>query len=260
MSRSAPQLLILRTGHTSGEVIARHGDFDRWFVESMEGLGCRFTVRHVPTDGVGHTAAFDGVLVTGTPASVRDQDAWMRDLGDLLSAPGRVPVLAVCFAAQLAADALGGRVERNPTGWEIGTIDVEFTAAGERDPLFAGLPATLRVQSTHEDAITHLPDGTTLLAGNEHTRVQAFARGLLRAVQFHPEASAAALRLLVELRREILLRDTLEHGAASADEARKIVDGIAAGVRETGTGRRILANWVDAFVRQQQPDKVALTR
>jgi len=255
MNMASPRLLILRTGHTDHTIRAEHGDYEAWFTAAMEDLGCRFTLRHVPRDGLGSLAGFDGVLVTGTAASVRDRARWMQPLGDFLGERTEAgpPVLAVCFGAQLAAEALGGTVERNPRGWEIGTVEVDLTRNGLADPLFAGLPERLTVQATHEDHVSQLPLDVIRLAGNSAAFVQAFACGRhLRAVQFHPEAGAAVITSLIHLRRAILEADARLQGAPDAVSAREAVSGTLAGVRSSAHGRAILANWVKSFVRQAQ--------
>jgi len=255
MNMVAPRILILRTGHTDPAISAEHGDYDAWFTAAMDDLGCTFTLRHVPLDGLGSVAGFDGVLVTGAAFSVQDRREGMRPLSDYLGerTEGGPPVLAVCFGAQLAADALGGTVERNPQGWEIGSVEVELTREGLQDPLFTGLPGRLTVQATHEDHIAELPRDVIRLAGNRASRVQAFACGQrLRAVQFHPEADAGIISSLVHLRRAILEADARLKGAPDAAAAGTAVTGILEAVRATGHGRTILANWVKFFVRQTQ--------
>jgi len=255
MAMAAPRILILRAGNTDPTVRAEHGDYDAWFTGAMAGLGCRFTLRHVPDEGTGSVAGFDGILVTGTAAAVRDQADWMQPLGDFLGerTESGPPVLAVCFGAQLAAHALGGTVARNPAGWEIGTVQVDLTSPGLQDPLFTGLPRRLLVQSTHEDHISQLPLDTVLLAGNSGARVQAFAWGRrLRAVQFHPEAGAAVIRSLIRLRRAVLEADAQVQGETDMAAARAAVSALLAGVRPTPHGRAILANWVGSFVRQDR--------
>jgi len=249
--QATSRILILRTGHTDPEVIRHHGDYDRWVTDAMAGMDCQFTVHHVPDRGLPDLGGHDGVVVTGTAASVMDRAPWMAGLGEILAGAGdnTPPILALCFAAQLAADALGGRVERNPRGWEIGTVTVELTEAGRGDPLFRGLPPAVEVQATHEDHIAQLPATATLLAGNRKAPVQAFAHGnRLRAVQFHPEAGAGLLRRLITLRRGILEDDAHRHGSPDPEAAR-VVDRVHDGVRESGHGRQILANWLRGFVR-----------
>jgi GMP synthase (glutamine-hydrolysing) len=251
-SQTTSRILILRTGHTDPAVIRHHGDYDRWITDTMAGMDCRFTVHHVPDRGIPDLRGHDGVVVTGTAASVMDRAPWMAGLGETLAGNNgdTPPILALCFAAQLAAEALGGRVERNPRGWEIGTVTVRLTEAGRGDPLFGGLPPMVEVQATHEDHVADLPAGLTLLAGNRKAPVQAFAHGdRLRAVQFHPEAGAGLIRRLIRLRRGILEADARSHGAPDPDAARDGVARLHDSVRESGHGRRILANWLRGFVR-----------
>ncbi len=252
MASASPRILILRTGHTASQIVARHGDYDAWFTAAMADTGCEFSLRHVPQDGVGSMAGFDGILVTGTPASVRDGAAWMEPLGDYLGlrADTGPPLLAVCFGAQLAAHGLGGTVERNPRGWEIGTVTVDLTEDGRGDPLFAGLPQQITVQATHQDHVAELPADTTLLATNDKTAIQAFAWGTrLRALQFHPEAGVEILGQLVDLRRAILEADARLQGAMDGPTAAAQVQALADGLRPSGHGRTILANWVTSYVR-----------
>jgi GMP synthase (glutamine-hydrolysing) len=230
----APRVLIVKTGTTNPEVVARHGDYDAWFVRELSAGGATHAIvdayagASLPDPG-----AFDGIILTGSPLSVRDEAPWMAALGTwALAAADRVPVLAVCFGHQVVGEALGGRIEPNPEGGEYGTIDVDLTDAGAGHPLFAGLGPRLCVQSTHKDVLVTPPTapGTVLLGTTPNTRWQAFAWGpRLHAVQFHPELQAAALALLMETR------------------------GIPGETRPTDDGTRILANWL-AFVRTHSRD------
>lgn len=223
-----PRVLMIKTGTTNPVVVARHGDYDTWFRGSAPA-----DVAWTQVDaGAPLPAAsdFDGVLVTGSPKSVRDEETWMLPLGQWLvdAAAGGTPVMAVCFGHQIVGEVLGGRIGTHADGRELGTCAVELTAAGRRDPLFHGLPTILRVQQTHGDLLVEAPTdpGVVRLAGNAHTRWQAFSWGpLLRAVQFHPEAPAAALSHLLEVRGQSAHTVPTPHGPA------------------------ILANWVDHWVR-----------
>ena len=61
----------------------------------------------------------------------------------------------------MIAQALGGEVQKNPRGREIGTVRVTRVAD---DPLFSGLPRTFDVHETHVDAVARLPPGAEVLA------------------------------------------------------------------------------------------------
>ncbi len=233
------------------EVLRDHGDYDRWFTDRMDGLGCRFSVAHLPDGGFPSLDGYDGILVTGSVSSVLEPADWMGPLGETIvrSVAQGPPTLAVCFGAQMAAAALGGRVERNPLGWEIGTIGIDLTPQGLGDPLFSGLSPRVEVQAVHEDSVAALPPGATLLAGSEKAPVQAFSAGSrMRAVQFHPEASAGIIRQLVHLRRGRLEEDALAHGALDSPAARATVSRIEEGIHDAPAGRHVLANWVHHFL------------
>lgn len=215
---SAPRVLLVQTGSTHPDIVARDGDYDDWFVRnSPEGIAWT-RVRAFAGEALPDPAGFDGVLVTGSPLSVRDEAPWMSALGTwMVAAVAHTPVLAVCFGHQLVGEALGGRVGLSPAGRELGTTPVELSEAGRVDPLFSGLPPVLQVQQTHGDALLSPPSapGVVHLAGNAHTQWQAFAWGpRLRAVQFHPEVEPAVLgRLLATRDQQAELRES-EHGRA----------------------------------------------
>jgi GMP synthase (glutamine-hydrolysing) len=165
----------------------------------------------------------------------------MLALGEVLvEAAERVPVLGVCFGHQLLASALGAPVERNPRGPELGSCEVTLTAAGGADPFLAGLPSPLMVQQLHEDHVPAPPRGAVLLATGGHSPVQAFAAGpRLRAVQFHPEFTAARVRAMCDEERAWVDRG----GVGRYDET-------VAALRETPEANGLLERWVARFVRR----------
>lgn len=188
---------------------ARHplGNVGRWFERHLEVLhGITFETLRASTDSLSAAAeTADGIIFSGSP-----RDAWAEDpLNDRLMSVAREsarhgkPLLGVCFGHQLLARAFGGDVQRHPVGWEVGEITVQLTAAALNSPLFAGMPEELRVIESHRDAVLILPPGAQLLAGNEHTPIQAFSvEERVFGVQFHPEMTGDLLRHLWSDRRE----------------------------------------------------------
>jgi GMP synthase (glutamine-hydrolysing) len=123
-----------------------------------------------------------GVILSGGPSSVYDEDAPAADAGVLALG---VPVLGICYGLHFIVHHLGGRVKSAPLR-EYGHAEVVIEDA--TTPLFAGLPATLQVWMSHGDEALELPVGfrrtavtSNALAGiaNEERRIWA--------VQFHPE-------------------------------------------------------------------------
>src|SRR5438105_5100061 len=199
------RLLIVQTGTTQLQ-----GDYPRWFEHA---LGFAMPVCKAFA-GERLQAALDrhgprGIIVSGSPLSVTENAPWMLQLGsDLLEVAARgTPVLGVCFGHQLLGRAAGGEVVVNPRGREIGTVRVQLTEAGKRDPLFAwaGGAPEIEVQATHLDAVDPLPPGATLLASNENCAAQAFRLSeTVAGVQFHPALWKEAMRDLIISRREKL--------------------------------------------------------
>lgn len=126
-----------------------------------------------------------GLILSGGPASVNVFGAPRTD--SALYGWG-VPVLGICYGAQLMADQLGGAVGRNAVG-EYGRTDLTVRSGGGK--LLEGLPAEHPVWMSHFDAVVAAPPGAVVTAATAATPVAAFEdidRGLY-AVQFHPEVA-----------------------------------------------------------------------
>lgn len=128
-----------------------------------------------------------GVVLSGGPASVYDEDAPKSDprLFEL-----GVPVLGICYGAQLMVQQLGGNVE-NAEKREFGKADLSVT---KTDGLFAGLEtgeATHQVWMSHGDRVELLPEGFIPTAVSDNSPYAAFRHDVkpFTAVQFHPEVA-----------------------------------------------------------------------
>jgi GMP synthase (glutamine-hydrolysing) len=99
-----------------------------------------------------------------------------------------VPVLGICYGAQLMAELLGGRVKRTPFR-EYGPAKLE--RLGESSVLLADFNGTESVWMSHQDAITEPPPGAVSVARTEGAPVAVFEdqRRRLFGVQFHPEVA-----------------------------------------------------------------------
>ena len=122
------------------------------------------------------------IILSGGPNSVYDADAPKPDPAVW---SGRIPVLGICYGAQLMALELGGDVLPMAKR-EYGPASVTIT---DGDGLFDGLDRDQPVWMSHGDSITRLPEGFTSTAQTDSTAfagLQAPSRNLY-GIQFHPE-------------------------------------------------------------------------
>lgn len=135
----------------------------------------------------------DALIVAGSKYSVWEEVPHLAELSSLVrSARDRkIPMFGVCFGAQLFAHLFGGRVTRDAENGEWGTVEISTTDEALDDAIFVDLPFTFLAQEAHQDRITNLPPGSSLLASNDRCQVQAFFIPSANAygVQFHPERS-----------------------------------------------------------------------
>ena len=126
-----------------------------------------------------------GLILSGGPKSVHADGAPRLDR-EVLSLG--VPVLGICYGAQLLAHELGGSVDRSGLA-EYGRVRLEVSRPGVL--VSRNLPAAQQVWMSHFDAVVRPPEGAVVTAVTPDSPAAAFehpARGLF-GVQFHPEVA-----------------------------------------------------------------------
>ena len=124
-----------------------------------------------------------GVILSGSPYSVRDNDAPIPNLDSFL---GKLPILAVCYGAQYLAQANGGEVLPSEIR-EYGRANLSFV--GSANTLLKGVNAGSQVWMSHGDTISKLPDLFEIITSTEDVKVagyQSISKNIF-ALQFHPE-------------------------------------------------------------------------
>lgn len=124
-----------------------------------------------------------GVILSGSPYSVHDPEAFQVDLDQFL---GKIPVLGICYGAQFISFKRGGRVEQTGSR-EYGRALLESFDGS--DPLFKGFTEKSQVWMSHGDTITAIPADCHAIASTADVHYAAYASSELPlwAVQFHPE-------------------------------------------------------------------------
>jgi GMP synthase (glutamine-hydrolysing) len=139
------------------------------------------------TKPVVYGPSLKGIILSGSPFSVNDPNAPKPDIkamGD------KLPILGVCYGAQLLAQQSGGEVARSAHR-EYGRAHLREVA---HDPLLATIPDNSQVWMSHADTIKKLPAEFTLIARTEGIPVAAykangFAKNPVYGIQFHPEVT-----------------------------------------------------------------------
>ncbi|MAY83737.1 MAG: glutamine-hydrolyzing GMP synthase [Flavobacteriales bacterium] len=135
-----------------------------------------------------------GVILSGSPFSVLDENAPQLDLDEIKS---KLPLLGVCYGAQMLSHSFGGRVEPSDTR-EYGRANLSFVDSNSA--LMQNVPMRSQVWMSHGDTIQTVPDNYDLIASTDDVKVAAFhIKGEdTYGIQFHPEVyhSTDGLELL----------------------------------------------------------------
>jgi len=126
------------------------------------------------------------LILSGGPKSVHVEgaprlDPEIYDLG--------IPILGICYGAQLIPQQLGGEVTRGGKG-EYGRSDLTVTALGD-NTLLVDQPAEQTVWMSHFDGVTELPEGFTAVATSAGAPIAAYEAPARKiwGIQYHPEVS-----------------------------------------------------------------------
>ncbi len=124
-----------------------------------------------------------GVVLSGSPYSVRDEDA---PHPDLTAIKGKIPVLGVCYGAQYMAHFFGGEVAPSNTR-EYGRANLGFI--DHDNPLFHNIELHTQVWMSHGDTIVRVPKNYKVIASTEDVNFAAYKIDdeMSWGIQFHPE-------------------------------------------------------------------------
>lgn len=228
------RIVVLQAGDPPPPVAERRGPFFDWIRATVgDAWAGEWAVHDIRTEAAlpdpRDAAAF---VMTGSSSNVTERapwmlraEAWLRDL-----VVAETPFFGICFGHQMLAEALGGKVEKNPNGREIGTVEVSVI---ERDDMLDGFPDRFTANHTHMESVTVLPPGARLLAKTSLESHAAYAIGeRIKCVQFHPEFDGDVMRGYVEARAHLIEAEGKNPGS------------ILAAAKDAPYGARTLVNFV----------------
>jgi GMP synthase (glutamine-hydrolysing) len=124
-----------------------------------------------------------GIILSGSPFSVRDKSSPVLNFSHI---EGKVPVLGICYGAQMLAHIYGGEVIPSKSR-EYGRANLKFI--DHSNPLFKKIKNNTQVWMSHGDTIMSLPEKFRIIAGTRDILIGAFSfsERLIFGLQFHPE-------------------------------------------------------------------------
>lgn len=195
------RIAIIETGTTSGDLVAKHGDFpsmvEHWlrpeFPEASFEVVSVFQGQRLDIDAL----QADAYVLTGSPHGVYEQLPWMQELTQQLQALAarQTPMFGICFGHQIMAQAFGGHVEKSDKGWGVGVQRYVISEGDKKHEL--------EVFIYHQDQVVRLPPQGKAVGGSSHCEYGVIEYEFpALSVQFHPEFVSEFVTDLVEAKSD----------------------------------------------------------
>ena len=233
------KIAIIETGRPPGELAGKYPSYPAMFEKMLEGEGFSFSAVAVEAAAdLPAPDAFDGLLITGSPAGVYEGHAWIGPLERLVrsTAAAGKPQIGICFGHQLMAQAFGGEVSKSDKGWGVGVHEYDV-----HEQLSWMRPALRRIACavSHQDQVIVPPDGARVLAGSTFCPhgVLSYAQGPAVSFQPHPEFEHGFARDLLSLRRGRMATAVADEGFASL---------------LARSDRQVIAGWIASFFKANE--------
>jgi len=204
------KLLIISAGPGIEEIKLEHGHAIEWISSFINSPSIAISITHVYQNENFDESDYDAWVITGSAASVTENYSWIQLLKNkiIYAHKNSIPILGICFGHQIISSALGGKVIKNPNGWELGSYKIKINDYGMASPLFKGVNLDDYFYFSHEDVVSKLPDSALELARN-NMGLQAFSiEDKIFGVQFHPEFSPEIMNRYVQVRYQKGIIDT----------------------------------------------------
>lgn len=215
------KLTILQTGAIPAPLDTRFPAYPDMFRAMFSAAQAEFSYDIVPVlDGapLPDPADLQAVLITGSPAGVYEDHAWIAPLRTFIRAAyaRQTRMVGICFGHQIIADALGGTVRKSEKGWGLGRHVYAVHAAGTA----LGLPGdSVAVACSHQDQVIAAPPDAQVVLASDFTPNAGLLYGNGAALTFqpHPEFSDAYTLALAQLRRWVAPTELVDAAVASLD-------------------------------------------
>ena len=188
------------------EVIDVYGDYPAFFAELFASVTDQISwhvfdafAEELPKS----TTDFDAMLITGSRFGVNDDDKWIQPLIAYIKTlwHEKIKTVGICFGHQAMAQAMGGLVDKAPSGWKMGVVTTDII---EHRAWMQPKLEQFNVCVSHQDQVLTLPPQGQCLA---NTPSCPFAMiqysNLFLSIQGHPEFNQAYTRFLINKRKSL---------------------------------------------------------
>ena len=170
---------------------------------------------HYPSDE--ELENLDGIVISGSAAGAYDQTEWVLQIQEVLRDYHRrqIKLSGFSFAPQIVAQALGGKVEKNPPGTELSVVTIQLTDKAKA--YFGTERNSYSIQVHHNDGVTQLPSGAVSLGTSGVTEYLGWMLGgHILVFSGHPEYSrdpwVLERMMLVERRDGLVSAQHIDYG------------------------------------------------
>lgn len=203
---------LLLAAHDSEYVKKAYGGYFNVFVAAFGEEGERWDLYRVVEGefpNMDDLDNYDGFVISGSPFDAYANDFWILRLCLLLQTlyAMQKKVLGICFGHQVICRALGGKVGKAPTGWDIGLREVRLIDHQYHKEVMSNMdgsdetiiPSSLTIVECHQDEVWEVPMEAEVLAFSDKTRVEMFSIGNhILGTQGHPEYTKDILFNLID--------------------------------------------------------------
>lgn len=176
----------------------------------------------------------EAYMCTGSKYSVYDEIDWILELKTFVRSvyAGPKKFIGVCFGHQMLGEALGGKVQKAASGWNVGAHTFELV---KQENWMVPYQPQIRNLMMCQDQVVQLPENATVLARTPYCPVAMFRVGdRMLGIQGHPEFPVTYEAALLEYRRERI-------GAEKVDAALESL--------RLPPGRELVAGWILQFLK-----------
>jgi GMP synthase (glutamine-hydrolysing) len=236
-----PEIAIIKLGSIVQSLREKFGDYDK-LIPSYLNINTNILKIYRVNEGdiLPEPDKIAGVILSGSSSMITQHNEYTERTAKWIPEiiKNKIPLLGICYGHQLVAYAMGGIVDNNPTGREIGTVEVIFNKKTKSDKFFKSFYPKILIQASHLQSVLKLPEEATLMGSTEQDPNHVFSIGSSTwCVQFHPEFDVFFIRALIKRRAKLYPDEFDEHKILSATQ-------------DTPAGPEILKRFIDIVLHR----------